>query len=162
MQFSFDFIDAIFGAIIVIAVIRCVMKGFVAEALSMAAVIVGILVAVVFAGQVAKLLDKMITPSPWNQLIAFLILFLVVYLIIKILQSALHNIFDKLHLDRLDKALGLFLGIVEGVLAVAVIIFLMNWLDGAFRLNLAALTKKSFFAALLHPLILPVTQALRK
>jgi len=162
MQISFDYIDILFGALILIAVIRCINKGFVAEALSMAAVILGIFIAVIFASQAAKLIDKWLGHSAWNQLVAFLALFLIVYLIVKILQNALHSIFEKLHLDRLDKALGLFLGLIEGVLLVAVLLFGMNWIDGIFDLNLAALTQKSFFAGLLAPLIIPITQALKK
>lgn len=159
MQISFDYIDILFGVIILVTTIRCIMKGFVAEALSMAAVILGILIAVIFAGQAAKLIDKLIAPSPWNQLAAFLILFLLVYLVIKIIQNALHTVFEKLHLDKLDKALGLFLGLVEGVLLVAVLLFAMNWLDAMFNFNLTLLTRKSFFAGLLAPLIIPVTEA---
>ena len=162
MELTFAYIDIFFAVIILVATIRCVVRGFIAEFMSMAAVILGILAAVLFSAQAAKLLDKWFTASPWNQLIAFLVLFLVVYLIIKILQNALHNIFDKLNLERLDKALGLFLGLVEGVLAVAVLLFIAGWLESIFQIPLSSFTQKSFFAMLLNPLILPVTAAFRK
>ena len=75
------------------------------------------------------------------------------------LQAALHNVLDKLNLERLDKALGLFLGLVEGVLAVAVLLFVMNWLESILSIRFSFLTGRSFFAALLRPLLAAVIPA---
>jgi len=162
MQLNFSYIDIFFGVVLAIAAIRCAVKGFIAEALSMAAVIGGILIAVLLSGQVAKLFDKWFGASSWNQLIAFLALFLLVYLVIKIIENILHDFLHALNIERLDNALGLFLGLVEGVLVIAILLIIMSWLEATLKLNFSALTRKSFFSGMIGPLIQPATAAFRK
>ncbi|MBN2553878.1 MAG: CvpA family protein [Spirochaetales bacterium] len=147
---SFEVIDIVFALIVVIAAIRGAFRGFVTEVGSMAALILGFAMAIVFYKPVALLLEKQFKPSMWNQLIAFLILFLLVYLLVKLVQRLLQNIIERLNLDRLDSALGLFLGITEGLLVVGVVLFVINWQPFFDPRNLLG---SSFFARLLFPIL---------
>lgn len=121
-----SFLDIICIAIIVIAAIRCTFRGFITEVMSMAALILGIVVAIFFSKAGAVLVDTYIGYSRWNQIVAFLILFVVVYLVVKLIERMLHSLLERIRLERLDRALGLFLGIVEGCVVVFLIVYLLR------------------------------------
>ena len=119
-------LDIVFIVLISAAAIRCAFKGFVAEVMSFAALILGVVAAVFFSKAGATLIDTYIGFSNWNQIIAFLIIFVAVYLFVKLLEGILHRLFDKIHLEKLDRVLGFFLGLAEGGLAVALLVYLMR------------------------------------
>ena len=119
-------LDIVFAAMILLSAVRCAFRGFVTEVLAVAAVIFGIGGAIAFSGMGGRLLETYLGSSVWNQVIAFLAIFIVVYLILKLLEGFLSRLLERLHLDRLDRSLGLFLGIAEGVIAVIVVIFVMK------------------------------------
>ena len=119
-------IDIIFCVVIIFFTIRCIIKGFVTEFLSMAAVIGGIGAGIIFSGTVSIYIDKYIGKSGWNYLISFLILFIIVYLIIKMIEKILSRFIERVELEQLDRALGLFLGIIEGAVVVLIIILLIK------------------------------------
>ncbi|MEW5815723.1 MAG: CvpA family protein [Spirochaetota bacterium] len=119
-------IDIFFGAILVIAAIRCAVRGFVTEIMSMAAVILGIGGAVLFSGSGGRIVERYFKLSNWNQIIAFLAIFLIIYLIVKIFEKAISGFIEHLNLGSLDQALGLFLGLIEGFLVITVIILIVE------------------------------------
>ena len=119
-------LDIVLIVIIAAGAIRCAFKGFVAEFMSFASLILGVVAAVFFSKAGAVLIDKYVGFSDWNQIIAFLVIFILVYLLVKLLEGILHRILDKIHLDRLDRVLGFFLGLVEGGLAVMLIVYVMR------------------------------------
>ncbi len=80
----------------------------------------------------------------------FLVLFLLIYLLVKALERLLAAMFDKLNLERLDRAIGLFLGLAEGLLLVGVLLFLLNWLP---FVDTRGLLRGSLFARFLSPLL---------
>ena len=147
---SFEVIDIVFALLVIIAAIRGAFRGFVTEVGSMAALILGFGAAIVLYKPVALLLDKRFGPSIWNQLISFLILFLLGYLLVKLVQRMLQNIVERLNLDRLDSALGFFLGLAEGLLVVAVALFIINWQP---FFDPKSLLGSSFFARMLFPVL---------
>ncbi|TFH04541.1 MAG: CvpA family protein [Spirochaetales bacterium] len=123
---EFAGIDIVFGIIIAILAFRAAIRGFVKELMGTAALFLGIIIAVLFSGMVSQLLDEFMGPTIWSQVIAFLGLFLVVYLVIKIFESALNKLIERIHLDQLDHALGFFLGIVEGLVVIFIILMLIQ------------------------------------
>jgi membrane protein required for colicin V production len=44
----------------------------------------------------------------------------------KVFEGALYRLVDNIHLEKMDQALGFFLGTVEGVLLLTLLIFLMR------------------------------------
>ncbi len=119
-------IDIVFIVILLFTTIRAGIRGFVKELMSMAAVILGITAAVVFSGVVAAALVDYVESDAWSQVIAFLGLFLVVYVVVKIFETALNRLVERIHLDSLDHALGFFLGVVEGLVVVFVLLLLLQ------------------------------------
>ena len=139
-------LDIIFAVIILVAVIRCVYRGFIAEILSVAALLLGIACAVLLARPAARLLEEYTQIQNASVIIAFLAVFLVVYIIIKISEGLIHRLFEALQLEKLDRALGFFLGIVEGILLCAVVTLIL-YLQPFFQLG--DLLDESIFAGIL-------------
>ena len=102
-------IDIFFLVLFLIITVRCVFRGFVAEMMAIQAVVGGIILAFLLSPLVAGWLDELMKPSRW-----------------KILEKIFASIFDRLNLERLDRALGLFLGMVEGVLILTVLVYLID------------------------------------
>lgn len=150
MELNFAVIDVVFALLIVAASLRGAIRGFVTEIGMMAALIVGLGGALLFTKPFAHLLAQYFGDSLWNQVIAFLVIFLLIYILVKLLESLLRSIIDRLSLERLDRALGFFLGLGEGLLLVGVILFLLNW-QPFFAVD--GLLGSSIFAQLLFPLL---------
>lgn len=119
-------LDIVFLLIIVFAAIRAAFRGFVKELLSTAALFGGIAVAVLFSGLAAVYLQPYVGEGPWAQVVAFLGLFLLVYFVLKIFESALNRLIERINLQNLDRALGFFLGLAEGIFLVFVVILLLQ------------------------------------
>ena len=147
---SFATIDIVFAILIVVLAVRGAIRGFVAEFGSVAALFLGLGGAIALYKSLAVLLGRWFGVSIWNPLIAFLVLFLLIYLVVKALERLLAALFDKLDLERLDRAVGLFLGLAEGLLLVGVLLFLLNWLP---FVDTRGLLRDSLFARLLSPLL---------
>jgi membrane protein required for colicin V production len=121
-------------ALIILAffAVRAALKGFVMELVTLISLFGGILIAVVFAPLGARLLDVIFAVSAWNKVIAFLMIYLLVNLIFRLLGGALDSLIERVHLDNLDRALGFFLGLVEGTILILLGLFLINiqpWFD---------------------------------
>lgn len=150
MGLRFEIVDVVFSLLILAASIRGARRGFVAEMGSMAALGLGVAGAALFSRRLSAFVSQTFGPSPWNQLICFLVIFLVVYILVKLIESALHSAFEKLNLERLDRALGFFLGLAEGGVLVAALLLILTWQP---FFNVKPLLEGSFFARFLVPLL---------
>ncbi len=119
-------LDLFFIALVGVATLRCTVRGFVAEIMSVAAVAVGIGAGLLLSGSVSGLIARRFGDSPWNGVIAFLALFLAGYLVVKLLAGAINRAIEAVSLGSLDRALGFFLGLAEGLLAAAVVVFVLE------------------------------------
>jgi membrane protein required for colicin V production len=147
-------IDIVFAIIVVLLAFRAAIRGFVRELLGMAALLLGIVVSVLFSGLVAEALERYIGPTIWSQVIAFLALFLLVYLVVKIFEGALNRLIARINADQLDHALGFFLGIVEGLVIVFVILLTVQIQP---FIDAEQLIADSLFARLMMPFLPFVT-----
>ena len=152
MVLNLTTIDYISSAVILILSFRGVYKGFVSELLSMASIILGVGAAVLFSGVFTDSLEKVWGKSNWNFIVAFLIIFLLVYIIAKIFEGLLHRLFEALHLEKLDRVLGFFLGVGEGILVITIVLFVLMWQP---IFDSTSLIQNSLFAQLLLPLMPP-------
>jgi membrane protein required for colicin V production len=145
-------IDIIFTALIVMLVLRCALRGFITEIMSMAAVVLGFLAAILFYKPGAAfvrtkiLADMAVVP----ELIAFVSLIVIVFIVIKILAHIIQDIISRISLGGLNHALGLVFGLLEGLVLVCLILFVIN-VQPLF--NPASLLEHSFFAKTLNPLV---------
>ncbi|GHV74024.1 hypothetical protein AGMMS49940_13260 [Spirochaetia bacterium] len=146
-------IDVIFIVLIFILVIRGGLRGFIMEIMSMAAVVLGLLTAVLFYKPGAAfvrtkiLADMQLVP----ELIAFVALVIIVFLSIKLLEHIIQDIISRVHLlGGINHALGLAFGLLEGLLLVSLILFVIN-IQPLF--DPATLLEQSLFARILDPLV---------
>ncbi|MDA3939844.1 MAG: CvpA family protein [Spirochaetia bacterium] len=144
---AFDIVSLI---ILLILAIRATFRGFLAEFMSMASLIVSITIAVIFTRPVSILLQDYIGYSFWNMIIAFLGLFLVSYLIIKIFESSLNSLIEKVQLEKLDQSLGFFLGLIEGFLLIVIVVFI---LQAQQIFDISNLFSKSYSASIAEKII---------
>jgi membrane protein required for colicin V production len=145
-------IDIVFLGLIIIFSLRCAVRGFVSEVLSMAALVFGLLTAIFFfrtGGQIVRnrfMPEMEIVP----EIIAFVSLFMIVFIIIKILELMLKGIIDGIRLGGVDRFLGFFFGVAEGIIVVCLFLFLLSiqpFVDSELILG------KSFAAKMLLPFI---------
>ncbi|MDR2745874.1 MAG: CvpA family protein [Treponema sp.] len=144
-------IDIVFFVLIVILIIRCGLRGLIREIMSMASVALGLFAAVSFYRQGAAFVRTKILSdvAVLPELIAFVSLLAIVFFAIKILEHILQDIIVRIHLGALDHALGLVVGLLEGLILARLILFV---LDIQPLFSAESLLEHSIFARLLDPL----------
>jgi membrane protein required for colicin V production len=123
--------DIVFILILFLLVIRGVVKGLVSELTSIGLLVLTIVLSIFVRKPLANLIGKLfkignigsINPT---EIIAVLLIFIVLYIVFKLLDSKMHDLLDRIELNNLDKALGFFAGLVEGVLAVFLIVYFVT------------------------------------
>jgi membrane protein required for colicin V production len=155
---SLEPIDIIFIAFILILIIRCALRGFIEEVMSMASVVVGVFSAVFFYKRGGafireKYLENLeIIP----EVLSFVILFVLPFVGIRILEHIIKDIITRVNLGGFDRFLGILFGFLEGITLIALVLFVID-IQPLFDKNL--LLEKSFFARFLLPVIEKVHQA---
>jgi len=149
---NFSAIDFIFIGLIGLFMIRCFLKGFVSEILSMAAVVLGLLTALFFHKNGGEFLRERFWPglNVIPEIAAFIILFIIVFLVVKIIEKMIVNIIERVSLSGANSFFGLIFGLVEGVVLISLILLLLK-IQPLF--DSSSLLQNSFFANLILPLI---------
>ena len=149
---SFAAIDFLFIALILIFTVRCALKGFISEIMSMASVVLGLLTALYFYSKGGEFVRIKFLPDVkiLPEIIAFVALFLIVFASIKILEALLKDIVEGIKLGGADRVLGIFFGIAEGVVVVSLVLFILR-IQPLF--DPASIFENSIFAEMLLPLI---------
>ncbi len=119
-------IDIFFTIVILFMTIKAIVRGFVTEFMSLAAVGLGIILGALLSGPLGEFISQKFGHTNWNQVIAFLLIFLVTYILTKIFENGLNALVNKINLDKLDKSLGLFFGLAEGFALVVIMLFIIN------------------------------------
>ena len=151
---NFAVIDFIFIGLILLFIIRGFFIGFISEFLSMAGILFGVLVSIIFHESLALFLRSQFFPEMDNiipEIIAFAALFIAVTLIITFIKILLKGIITGANLGGADKFLGLIFGFAEGVAVAGLILFLLGIIQPV--VNTGVLLENSFFAKLLLPVI---------
>ena len=150
---NFAVIDYIFIGLIGLFIIRCYLKGFISEILSMAGVVLGLLASLFFYKNGADFLRNQFWPDLKiiPEIIAFVGLFIIVFFAIKLFEVMLKGIINNIKLGGADRALGILFGFAEGIAVVSLILFLLR-IQPLF--DPSSIISDSFFASLLLPLII--------
>ncbi|MCL2765764.1 MAG: CvpA family protein [Treponema sp.] len=149
---NFSVIDIIFTGLIGLFMIRCYLKGFVSELLSMAAIILGLLASLFFYKNGGEFLREQFWPGIKiiPEIAAFAALFIIVFIVVKLLEKMLVDIIDNISLSNANKYIGLAFGFAEGVVVVSLILFLLK-IQPIF--DPGSILNDSFFARILLPFI---------
>jgi len=124
--------DLILLVLFIVVVIKVTLTGFITEFFSKAAVIIGTVGAILFYRKLAPYIVRFIGSDGFPELIAFLVIFLLLYLVVKLIQQGAGSVFEGETMSNLDRALGFFLGIAEGLLLTIVILIILRsqtWFD---------------------------------
>lgn len=116
-------LDVIFGILLLFFSLRGVLRGFIGEVFSVGAVALGLGAAYFMGPYFAQVTEQTLHLPGWGNVVAFLGVFLLVYVLLKFIEKLFRGFIETLHLQNLDKALGLFLGIGEGL----ILILLLLW-----------------------------------
>jgi membrane protein required for colicin V production len=146
-------IDIVFLIIIAIFALRCALRGIVGELMSMAALVLGLLAAIFFFRKTAELIRGKFIPDvkALPEIISFIMVFIAVFAVIKIFETILKDIIERIQLGGVDRFLGFFLGVAEGLIIVCLLLFLIivqPFVEPALILD------GSFLADLLMPFII--------
>ena len=132
--------------------IRCYLRGFIGELLSMAAIVLGLLASLYFykngGAFIREKFSMEIKILP--EVIAFVSLFIIVFLAIKLIDILLNEVIEGVNLGGADRFLGIVFGLAEGLVVVSLILFLLR-IQPLF--DPTPILSESFFARLLLPLI---------
>ena len=120
-----NFADLLFLLIALFFVIKGFFRGFISEFMSMAALILGIIAALMFQNQVSALLKDMIKSDTLRPLAAFFLLFLGTYILVKLLEMMLHNAIEAIKMNSLDRLLGIGWGLLETSVLILLVVFLV-------------------------------------
>ncbi|MSP86350.1 MAG: CvpA family protein [Methylotenera sp.] len=121
--------DYLVLAIIGISIILGVMRGLLAEALSIVGWVAAFFVAKTYASQVVPMMPTDIPTESLRILAALLVLFFSTLLITSLLAIALSAIFKKIGLGWLNRLFGAFFGLARGLLVVCILVFLAGLTD---------------------------------
>jgi membrane protein required for colicin V production len=118
--------DWLIIAVIGLNVILAAMHGFFAEALSMAGLVVGYIVAAWQYQRLAEWLQKFLNSELLAAIFGFLIIFFAILIVFGIAGRIARKLMKEAGLSGFDRFLGALLGVLKGALAVAVVLMGMT------------------------------------
>ena len=119
-------LDIIFIILSIILIVKGTINGFLSEFLSTLAVIGALFGAVLLCPVMSKLLADVTNDSKLTAVFTFLLLFIIIYILVKLLEKKCKKKVDKADLDNLDRALGLFYGILESIIIIEAVLLLAS------------------------------------
>ncbi len=122
MHTSLNWLDYAILAIIAISIFISIIRGFTKEALSLAGWVVAAWVALVFAEQTEPLLRDYIEVPSIRLLMAFVVLFLITLFLAAFVNYMVSQVVEKTGLSGTDRMIGVFFGLVRGIVIVAAIV----------------------------------------
>jgi membrane protein required for colicin V production len=142
-----NWVDGVILAVLGLSIVIGLLRGLVAELLSLAIWVAAFVVATLFGPDVAALFDHMISLAVARISLGYAICFIGVLLVGAIVRFAARRLIWSTGLSGIDRLLGLLFGFVRGVLVVTLAVFLIG---------LTALTRESWWQ---HSVLLPQFQA---
>jgi membrane protein required for colicin V production len=161
-------IDYVFIGIALLLVVRCTLRGFITEFMTLASLVLGALGSLflyrscaVFLrthglealmqktpGLLQKLFPGFIGNIP--EIISFILIFVCIFIIVKMVEYLLKDIIRLISLGTVDRFLGFLFGLAEGIAVISLILLLLT-IQPVF--DASGLLAGSFFAKALFPLI---------
>ncbi|HOX18677.1 MAG TPA: CvpA family protein [Spirochaetales bacterium] len=143
-------LDLVLGALILLLGIRAAFRGFVTEALSVAAPFIAGWAAVALFESAAGLIRAKTGMDAGAGVISFAAIFIFVFVVVKVLEGIIDRALEAANLDQLDRLLGFVLGLAEGALLAALAVIVLER-QPFFELD--AFLSGSWTARFLAPLI---------
>ena len=134
------------------------MRGIVTEVFAIVGIILGIVVARIYAGDAAEWLQQV---SQWDvnllRPIAAFVIFIVVALVCNLLARLLTKLFKMIALGWINRLAGGIFGAAKWIIILAVVITCVDMLDGVLHFIQPELKESS----IIYPYALQLTQSLK-
>lgn len=140
-------LDFIFIVLIAFFALSALIRGFINEVFGKVSVFLAIGASVLFSPKFEVFVHQSIQNEIVSKVVSYILIFIVFFLAIKIVQSILSKIFSCSILKSLDRVMGFALGLLEGIVVVALIVMVLAkqpWFD------VLEITKGSFFFDILN------------
>jgi membrane protein required for colicin V production len=126
---DFAVIDTVLLIVILLFPIRAALSGFIKEALSLAALVLGILGGFFFREAGADFI-RIQVPALQNtriisETLAFIAIFIIIFLVILFFKKILKDIVNSLNLGGIDRFLGMIFGLIEGISFTVLVLFVI-------------------------------------
>jgi membrane protein required for colicin V production len=118
--------DWVIVIVVLLNVVLAAMHGFFAEALSMAGLVIGYIVAAWQYHRLAEWFMSFLKSELLAQIFGFLIIFFVILLVFSIAGRIARKLMKAAGLSGFDRFLGALLGVLKGALVVAVVLMGMT------------------------------------
>jgi len=119
---------AIFG-IVGVSVLIAFIRGFVRESMSLATWIVAIYCSVTFCQSASSHLSRWIVSEQVRVVVAFFLIFILLLLIGSIISHSVSALVKATPLSGIDRFLGMFFGLVRGIVLVALLAMVGPFLE---------------------------------
>lgn len=116
-------IDWVILAVLAVSALISLKRGFVREALSLASWVIAFIIARLFSGNLATLLDGMVETSSLRWIIAFAILFVGTIVIGAMLNHLISELVRATGLTGTDRVFGMVFGLIRGVIILVAVVY---------------------------------------
>ena len=124
---SFGILDILFLALIILSSLRGAFRGMIQELISLAALFISLLLAAGFYPDGTQWIQDRSSLGESATLISFVCIFAAAFLVFKLLQKAIVYLINETPFESVDKLLGFFFGILEGLLLCFLIVYLIDF-----------------------------------
>jgi membrane protein required for colicin V production len=125
-----NFFDILVLGFLALFVINGFRKGFIISLAGLAALVLGIYLAVNFSNYIQDILRENLRPSQtWLPILSFTITFLLVAILVLVVGKLLEKVIDLVGLGIFNKIAGALLGLVKGVIFASIILFVLYSAD---------------------------------
>jgi membrane protein required for colicin V production len=122
---AWNWLDWIFAAVVAISVVAAFMKGFVRELVSLAALIVGLVVAAAGYPRAALWFEDLTKSHEVASGLGFLVLFLGTLLLGSLVSLVLRKLVKGSGIQWFDRVLGAVFGLIRGVLVDCILLLVL-------------------------------------
>ena len=152
-------IDLVFAVLLLWAAYRGFTKGFIVQLATLAALLLGILGAVMFSDFTSSLIIKKFEVSgQYLPIISFAITFIAIVIAVHILAKALNKLIDAIALGVVNRLLGVLFSVLKVAFIVSIILVLVNKADHKYNFIPKETTENSLLykpLSNLAPMIFP-------
>ncbi len=125
-----NWLDAIIILPLLYGLVRGLMKGFLSEAVSIAAIVLGFIASKVWGKALAVwFASHWAWPETVCRAVAYAVLFIAIATVLTIIARILHKFFRAIHLGGLNRLAGGIFGIAKWGIVVIVVVFCVNLIN---------------------------------
>ena len=121
-------VDWVILVVLALSVLLSLWRGFTAEAISLAGWVAAFLIANMFVGQMASLMEDMIVNATGRYVVAYALLFVGTLVTATVVRKLTGQMIRATGLTLLDRLLGTVFGFARGIIIILVAVYVLNQL----------------------------------